>query len=114
MCYMLPQTKKTQEVLLRRSMIYSDDQPVLRRSTEYTQSRLSVTFNMNENTEVDEDYGNFTRKNTPYPKQLKEMENVAKHLVKEPDTIRKMVSSSSLASSNKGKFEADERGPKKF
>ena len=57
---------------------------------------------MNENTEVDEDYGNFTRKNTPYPKQLKEMENVAKHLVKEPDTIRKMVSSSSLASSNKG------------
>ena len=59
---------------------------------------------MNENTEVDEDYGNFTRKNTPYPKQLKEMESVAKHLVKEPDTIRKMVSSSSLASSNKGKF----------
>ena len=35
--------------------------------------------------------------------KLKEMENIAKNLVKEPDTMKKMVSSSSLASSNKGK-----------
>ena len=35
--------------------------------------------------------------------KLKEMESIAKNLVKEPDTMKKMVSSSSLASSNKGK-----------